>query len=150
MADPSRARARTPRPPAEFGRWPFWRRWFGQRSEKFAAKYLRRLGYRILAANQSDRLGELDLIVRDGTTIVVVEVRSRATPDPQAAADSVGFAKQKRVTEAALRFLSRSGLLGHTVRFDVLALGWPADVREPAVLHIKNAFDATGRFQMFS
>ena len=47
--------------------------------------------------------------------------------------------------EAALRFLSRSRLLGQTVRFDVLALGWPANAREPAVLHIKNAFEANPR-----
>ena len=150
MADPRRANARTPRPPAEFGRWPFWKRWFGQRSEKYAAKYVRKLGYKILAANLSDRLGELDLIVRDGNVIVVIEVRSKSDPDPQVAANSVSHAKQKRITEATLRFLTRHKLLGRTVRFDVLALGWPANAKEPAVLHIKNAFEATGRFQMFT
>ena len=150
MADPRRANARTPRLSAEFGRWPFWKRWFGQRSEKYAAKYVRKLGYKILAANLSDRLGELDLIVRDGNVIVVIEVRSKSDPDPQVAANSVSHAKQKRITEATLRFLTRHKLLGRTVRFDVLALGWPANAKEPAVLHIKNAFEATGRFQMFT
>jgi len=150
MAASRHANARTPRQSAEFGRWPFWRRWFGQRSEKFAAKYLRRIGFKIIAANLADQFGELDLIARDGDVIVVIEVRSKVDPDPQVAANSVDFNKQKRITEATLRFLSRSGLLGQTVRFDVLALGWPANVSEPAVLHIKNAFEATGRFQMFS
>ena len=150
MADPRRENARTPRLSAEFGRWPFWKRWFGQRSEKYAAKYVRKLGYKILAANLSDRLGELDLIVRDGDVIAVIEVRSKSDPDPQVAANSVSHAKQKRITEATLRFLTRHKLLGRTVRFDVLALGWPANAKEPAVLHIKNAFEATGRFQMFT
>jgi len=150
VADPRRENARTPRLSAEFGRWPFWKRWFGQRSEKYAAKYVRKLGYKILAANLSDRLGELDLIVRDGDVIAVIEVRSKSDPDPQVAANSVSHAKQKRITEATLRFLTRHKLLGRTVRFDVLALGWPANAKEPAVLHIKNAFEATGRFQMFT
>lgn len=150
MADPRRTSARTPRQAAEFGRWPFWRRWFGQRSEKFAAKYIRKFGYKILAANLSDRLGELDLIARDGEVLVVIEVRSKIDPDPQVAANSVDYAKQKRITDATLRFLTLHKLLGRTVRFDILALGWPANAKEPAVLHIKNAFEATGRFQMFT
>ena len=41
-------------------------------------------------------------------------------------------------------------LLGQNVRFDVLAVSWPPDAREPAYLHIPHAFEATGRFQMFS
>ncbi len=61
-----------PEPPADFARWPFWRRWFGQRSERFAARYLRARGYRVLAANVADRRGELDLLALDpdGKTLV--------------------------------------------------------------------------------
>ena len=55
---------------------PWWRRWFGTRSERAAAIYLKRLGYRIVARNFSCPLGELDLISLDGTCIVFVEVRS--------------------------------------------------------------------------
>jgi putative endonuclease len=151
MAGDGQRDARTPPdPPAEFGRWPFWRRWFGRRSERFAARYLRKLGWRVLAANVADREGELDLLALDGDTLVVVEVRSRSVPDPQEAADSVDLVKQRRLTEATVRFLSRRRLLGTNVRFDVLALGWPAGAREPAVLHVRHAFEATGRFQFFS
>jgi putative endonuclease len=151
MAGGRTSDARTPpEPPAGFGRWPFWRRWFGQRSERFIARYLRKLGWRVLAANVADREGELDLLALDGDTLVVVEVRSRSVPDPRAAAETVDYAKQRRLTEATVRFLSRRRLLGINVRFDVLALGWPAGVPEPAVLHVRNAFEATGRFQMFN
>ena len=48
---------------AGFTRWPFWRRWFGSRSEKAAARFLRRLGYRVLAANLNETAGEIDLLV---------------------------------------------------------------------------------------
>lgn len=151
MAADRRPDARTPPDlPAEFGRWPFWRRWFGQRSERAAARYLRNLGYRVLAANLADRRGEIDLLALDGQTLVVVEVRSTSTADPQRAADSVNYAKQKKLTEATLRFLTRRRLLGVNVRFDVLAIGWPREKREPTVMHLVGAFEATGRFQMFS
>ena len=143
--------ARTPPDqPVEFGRWSFWRRWFGRRSERAAANYLRKHGYRILAANVADTLGELDLIALDGGTIVVVEVRSTSTPDPQLPAESVNLAKQRKLTDATLRFLTRNGLLGTNVRFDVLAIAWPDTAREPTVLHIPHAFEAVGKFQMFS
>ena len=136
-------------PPSDFRRWPFWKRWFGQRSERTAAKFLRRLGYRILAANVSDRRGELDLLALDGTTLVVIEVRSTSSSDPQRAADSVNFAKQKRLTDATRRFLSRRKLLGVSLRFDVVAIAWPPEQRKPTILHLKDAFQATGKFQMF-
>ena len=137
-------------PPTDFGRWPFWKRWFGQRSEKAAARYLRKLGYRILAANIADRLGEIDLLALDGESLVVVEVRSTSTHDPQHAALSVDRIKQRKLTEAAVRFLSRRRLLGVNVRFDILAIAWPPEAIEPTILHIPQAFDPSGRFQMFS
>ena len=57
-------------PPASggFSRWRWWKRWFGRRSEKAAARYLRKLGYRLLATNVSDRDGELDILALDGET----------------------------------------------------------------------------------
>jgi putative endonuclease len=145
--------ARTPpEDPARFGRWPFWKRWFGTRSERAAAKYLRKQGYRILAANAFERVGELDLLALDpdGATLVVVEVRSTSGPDPQVAADSVNFPKQRKLTDATLRYLSRRGLLGVALRFDVLAIAWPPEAREPTVRHIPQAFESVGRFQFFS
>jgi putative endonuclease len=132
-----------------FGRWRFWKRWFGQRSERAAAKYLRNLGYRIVAANVTVAHGELDLIAIDGTTIVIIEVRSTATDDPARPAASVDFVKQKKLTQAALRYLQAKGLLGANVRFDVLAIAWP-EGQNPEFLHIPQAFEPTDRFQMFS
>ena len=56
----------------------------------------------------------------------------------------------RSLTEAAVRFLTRRRLLGQNVRFDVLAVSWPAEAREPVFLHIPHAFEPTGKFQMFS
>ena len=128
---------------------PWWRRWFGTRSERAAEGFLRRLGYRILARNYSCPLGELDLVAVDGRCVVFVEVRSTGGDDPARPALSVDAAKQRRLTELAIRYLQAHGLLGQAARFDVLALNWPPDRREPIIAHYRNAFDAVGRFQMF-
>ncbi len=130
-------------------RKPWWRRWFGTRSERSAARFLRRLGYRILSRNFSCPLGELDLVALDGACIVFVEVRSTETEDPLRPAVSVDINKQRRLTDLALYFLQKHRLLDRAARFDVLAVSWPADAREPRIVHYPHAFEATGRFQMY-
>ena len=137
-----------------FARWRWWKRWFGRRSERAAAKYLRGLRYRLLAANVSDRDGELDLLALDGETLVIVEVRSTSSARPDAieqTAASVDLRKQRKITEATSRFLARRRLLGKiAVRYDVLVIAWPQHAREPTVHHIPHAFESTGRFQFFT
>jgi len=135
---------------SSFTRWPWWRKWFGQRSERAAARFLRRLGYRILARNLADRRGEIDLLALDKTTLIVVEVRSTESSEMQTIANSVDAAKQRRITNATLRFLKSRRLLNMAVRFDVLVIRWPAGRREPDIRHFRNAFQSTGRFQMHS
>lgn len=129
---------------------PWWRRWFGRRSERAAARHLRRMGYRILARNHTCPAGELDLIALDGSVVVFVEVRSTETTDVGRPASSVDAAKQRRLTELALHYLQANRLLGRPARFDVLALTWPPGQRRPAIMHYPDAFAAVGRYQMFS
>src|SRR3954465_7490563 len=105
---------------------PWWRRWFGTRSERAAARFLRALGYRVVARNFACPLGELDLVALDGTTIAFVEVRSTEGADLNRPAVSVDLDKQKRLTRMALFFLQKKRLLNHAARFDVLLLSWPA------------------------
>lgn len=131
-------------------RKPWWRRWFGTRSERAAARYLRGLGWRILCRNYSTPRGELDLVVLDDRTVVFVEVRSTETGNEQQLAASVDLAKQTHLTEAALTFLQAHNLLGQTARFDVLLVTWPAGSRTPVITHHRQAFESVGRYQMFS
>ncbi len=80
-------------------RKPLWRRWFGTRSERAAARFLRRkLGYRILRRNFSCPRGELDLIALDGDCLIFVEVRSTEGEDSTPPVESVDFDKQRRGT----------------------------------------------------
>ncbi len=137
-----------------FSRWKWWKRWFGRRSERAAARFLRALRSRLLAANVADAQGELDILALDGQTLVIVEVRSTSSDRPDAVretAASVDLRKQKKITEATARFLAKRRLLGKiAVRYDVLVIAWPERAREPTFKHIPHAFESTGRFQFFT
>jgi putative endonuclease len=126
---------------------PWWRRWFGMRSEHAAEKHLKGMGYKIVARNYKCPFGELDLVAVDGECVVFVEVRSTEAEDALKPAESVGAKKQDTLTKLAIDFLTKHRLLGKNVRFDVLAVSWPADERSPAINHYRNAFDASDRIQ---
>ncbi len=136
-------------PPSSPAKQPWWRRWFGTRSERAAARFLRRQGFRILARNYTCPHGELDLIALDGRCVVFVEVRSTGGDDLDRPAASVDQAKQRRLTRLALYYLQEHHLLDGAARFDVLALSWPAQQREPRIVHYRQAFEAIGRLQMY-
>ena len=122
----------------------------GARSERVAAKFLRRLGYRILDHNFTCNFGEIDIIALDGNTIVFVEVRSTESTNALQPALSVDTRKQQRLTRLALYYLQIKRLLDYSARFDVLAISWPTDKKEPVFAHYRDAFEATDRFQMWT
>jgi len=130
-------------------RKPLWRRWFGNRAERAAWRFLRGLGYRLVARNWTCSAGELDVVALDGRTIVFVEVRSTEGVSTTRPALSVDLTKQRKLTNLALHFLQRKKLLNHAARFDVLAISWPPERREPVIEHFPNAFEAVGKLQMF-
>ena len=124
----------------------------GRRGEQAAARLLRQKGLVVIAESEADKAGEIDLIAVDRRrkTIVFVEVKTHATLKPGHPAERVDEAKQGRVTRAALRYLKRKRLLGLTARFDVIAVWWPDDRREPdRIEHYESAFEAAGDFQLY-
>ena len=126
----------------------FLNRFLGDRGERAAARYLRRRGFRVLLRGYRTTRGEIDLIARDGSTLVFVEVKSRAARRARRGRHP-GETAMPRLTLAALQFLKENGLLEHPSRFDVVAIVWPDGQRKPTIEHIPNAFDAVGRGQMF-
>ncbi len=123
-----------------------WNRWFGDRGERAAARFLRRQGMRVLLRGYHSSAGEIDLIARDGNTLVFVEVKARSVGVP---AEAVTLEKQRRLTLTALHFQKRYGLLDHPSRFDVVAILWPKGGKSPEITHLPNAFEAVGRGQMY-
>jgi putative endonuclease len=99
----------------------------GQRAEELAAEFLRQQGLEIVARNFRCRMGELDIVARDGAVLVVAEVRTRAGDTYGGAAASVDRRKQLRLTRTASRLLQqRPELARLAVRFDVIVVRAPA------------------------
>ena len=122
----------------------------GNRGEAAAARFLERLGYRILERQMRGRFGELDLVALDGGVIVFVEVKTRSTTSAGHPTEAITPVKQRKITQSALAYLKRRRWLERRARFDVIAVLWPDRDSEPAVQHFVNAFDSTGFGQMYS
>jgi putative endonuclease len=115
----------------------------GRRAEDLAAEFLRVRGCEILERNYRRRLGELDLIAREGGVLVIAEVRTRAHAAFGSAAASVDRRKQRRITRAAAQLLQqRAELARLPVRFDVLVVS-DLSAPEPRIEWIRHAFEAT-------
>lgn len=107
----------------------------GDRAEARACDYLLGQGLTLLARNVGSRLGEIDLIMCDGDSLVFIEVRQRTRHDFGGAAASVTAAKRRRLQRQAQHYLmSRFGDRWPPCRFDVIAI--EADV----IRWIRNAF----------
>jgi putative endonuclease len=122
----------------------------GQRGEDSAARFLKRKGYRILARHVDLPVGELDIIAVDGRTVVFVEVKTRTSDDAGHPTEAIDARKEQRMTQAALVYLKRNGLLKYAARFDVVAVSWPQDASRPIIEHYQNAFSPVGAGQFFS
>jgi putative endonuclease len=102
------------------------RRALGAQGEALAAKQYEDNGYEILDRNWRRREGEIDLIVRQGKTVVFCEVKTRSSDRFGSGAESVLDAKQRRIRRLAARWLSEltpaSGRNRVEVRFDVVSI----------------------------
>ena len=115
------------------------RQTLGKIGEDLACAELQRRGYAILARRYRRRGGELDIVARDGQTIVFVEVKTREGCEFGAGAESVTRFKRRRMANVALDFLARNKLAESPCRFDVVSI----DVGEskPKIELYQNAFD---------
>jgi len=114
----------------------------GDLGEEAAARYLEQRGFRVLDRNWRYRQWELDLVCRDGDTIVFVEVKTRAATTMGTPADALTSRKQARLVKVASQYLSKKSLWDEPCRFDLAAV---IDTGESMnVEHIENAFDLTG------
>ena len=109
------------------------RRAYGQAGEDRAAAWYRARGYEVLARNWRCRDGELDLVVRQGRTLVFVEVKARRTDRFGIPAEAVTPTKQRRLRTLARRYLEATDARPKALRFDVVSiLGGTFEVIEAA------------------
>jgi putative endonuclease len=81
----------------------------GPRAEALAAQYLARQGLTIVARNFRTRFGEIDVIAKDGSTLVFVEVRLRSSERFGGALESITAQKRARMIAAARGYLATIG-----------------------------------------
>ncbi|MCK9375445.1 MAG: YraN family protein [Syntrophobacterales bacterium] len=115
------------------------RRQLGDQGEDLAAAALKKQGYKILERNYVTPLGEIDLIARQGKTLVIVEVKTRKSLRFGSPQEAVSVAKQQRLRRLAAYYLKQKRLGEDVlVRFDVVAILLEAD--EAQVEIIQEAF----------
>jgi len=106
-----------------------------------AGRFLRSHGYKILYRNFRDRRGgEIDIVCRDGDTLVFVEVKTRADEDFGRPIDAVDRQKQMRVSKGGLAWLRLLDNPDIVFRFDVVEVLLP-DEGDPHFELIQNAFE---------
>lgn len=112
------------------------RRVLGNAGEDAALKYLKKRGYALLARNYRAVRCELDLVMREGETVVFVEVKARASARYGLGREAVTAAKRENILRAAKHYLMEHKLFEAPVRFDVAEY----DPATGEVAHIPNAF----------
>ncbi|HUT72966.1 MAG TPA: YraN family protein [Desulfatiglandales bacterium] len=111
----------------------------GKFGEDLARNRLKDLGYRVLETNYRCPLGEIDLIARDGETLVFVEIKTRRNQPSSLAKEAVHKRKQVQLSKAALAYMKHKNLWGSKARFDVVAIGVSDGKKEVEI--IQDAFE---------
>lgn len=114
----------------------------GKSGEKLACSYLKKKGYEIFHKNFTTEIGELDIVVSDGYTLVFVEVKMRMSDAYGTPAEAVDYHKQRKISEVAAQYIKKFRYFDVPVRFDVVEIY--AD--ENRINHIENAFDSYLRY----
>jgi putative endonuclease len=96
--------------------------YLGRWGEEAARRYLITQGLEIVASNVRTAYGEIDVIAREGDTLVFCEVKTRRTRTFGYPEESVNPRKQEHMRNAALDYLQTQDLLDADWRIDVLAV----------------------------
>jgi len=98
----------------------------GEFGERLAAEHLRAAGMALLARNWTCRYGEIDIVARDGQTLVVCEVKTRSSAEFGSPLEAVGPRKAARLRRLAAHWLQVHSVQPSAVRIDVVSVLVPA------------------------
>ena len=116
----------------------------GRMGEQAAASFLAGRGYEVVARNQRTPVGELDLVCRDRSEVVIVEVKARSNEEFGAALEAIGPRKARRLRAAALWWLSDRGMFPCPVRFDAVVLSMDSRGLPLELEHIQDVIGEGG------
>jgi len=111
----------------------------GERGEALAFEKIKRLGYSNIIRNYRCRLGEVDLVAKDGDVLVFIEIKTRKGRPLGFAKEAVNARKRKQISKVALNYMKTNNCCDVSARFDVVAVSMGSG--PPQIEVIKNAFD---------
>jgi len=111
----------------------------GERGEELAFKKIKSLGYKKIVRNYRCSLGEVDLVAKDGDTLVFIEIKTRKGRSTGFAKEAVNARKQKQLSKVALAYMKANNCCDVSARFDVVAISMGGG--PPQIEVIRNAFD---------
>ncbi len=117
------------------------RKKLGTSSENLASEYLIRQGFQLIEKNYRCPIGEIDLIVRDQSHLVFVEVKSKRSIKYGIPAYAVNWRKQNKLVQLAKWYLKSNRIDKQSCRFDVVSIHWPLG-EEAEIKHVRNAFSS--------
>ena len=112
----------------------------GDRGEAIACRFLHAKGYAIIATNWRCREGEIDVVARDGSTLVFVEVKTRRGLETGEVLVAITLSKRRRMIAAAYAYAAQTGELDPLWRIDALAITIGPDGTARCT-HVENALD---------
>ena len=111
----------------------------GKQGEALAFEEITRLGYKNIVKNYRCRLGEVDLVAKDGDVLVFIEIKTRKGRSTGSAKEAVNLRKQKQLSKVALNYMKQNDCNNVSARFDVVAVAMESG--HPRIEVIKNAFE---------
>jgi len=109
----------------------------GVKGEGLAVKFLKKKGYKIIEQNYKTPLGEIDIVAKDGKSLVFIEVKTRESTAYGLPYEAVNTLKKKKIANVALLYLKRFKEIP-PCRFDVVSICYEQD--RPKYELIKDAF----------
>lgn len=109
----------------------------GKSGEELAKNYLISKGYKILAMNYRNRIGEIDIIAMDKDILVFVEVKTRTSISYGYAFEAVDLRKQRKIINTSLVYIKYKNYINTQLRYDIIEVYMTKDFR---INHLENAF----------
>lgn len=108
----------------------------GRAGEDYAARYLESIGWTILRRNWRCGNGEIDIIAREGDTLVFVEVKTRISSWAGHPLEAISAVKLKNLRTLGVRFLAESDEWHPQFRFDAIGILWSPT--HPDLQHVRD------------
>lgn len=110
----------------------------GNYGEEIACVYLKKQGYKILARNYRIRGGEIDIVAKDGETLVFIEVKTRWSHEYGPPTESMTFWKIKALLKTARFYVAKIGWGNKEYRLDFVGVDFADNPENPKIELIKN------------